>query len=203
MIKDYSVYELPFGNGHRINPRHLSRVVGGWRISGTMVWQSGAPFSITSGRGTLNRAGRSYYNTANTSLTKSQLNDVVKFQMTGNGPMIVGNSAINSDDGTGVNIDGEPFFQGQIFSNPSAGTLGVLQRRLFSGPWTFGTDLSIIKSINVTESQRVDVRMDAINALNHTTFWSGDQNINSNTFGTVTSMFYAPRKLQFELKYTF
>jgi len=49
----------------------------------------------------------------------------------------------------------------------------------------------------------VDVRMDAINAFNHATFWSGDQNINSNTFGTITSMFYLPRKLQFELKYTF
>ncbi len=26
--------------------------------------------------------------------------------------------------------------------------------------------------------------MDAINALNHATFWSGDQNINATTFGS-------------------
>ncbi len=32
--------------------------------------------------------------------------------------------------------------------------------------------------------------MDAINALNHATFWSGDQNINSTTFGVIGSMFY-------------
>ena len=168
-----------------------------------MVWQSGAPFSITSGRGTLNRAARSYYNTANTSLTKSQLNDVVKFQMTGDGPMIVSKSAINPDDGTGVNVDGDPFFQGQIFSNPSAGTLGVLQRRLFSGPWTFNTDLSVIKSINFTERHRAELRMDAHNALNHATFWSGEQDINSQTFGVISNTFYAPRVLQFGLYYKF
>src|ERR1700686_3619214 len=109
----------------------LDRVIGGWTLGSTMVWQSGAPFSILSGRGTLNREARSYYNTADTSLTMSQLNQVVKFQMTGNGPYIVSPSALNTD-GSGVNADGSPFFNGQVFYNPGAGTLGVLQRRLFS-----------------------------------------------------------------------
>ena len=40
--------------------------------------------------------------------------------------------------------------------------------------------------------------MDAFNALNHATFWAGDQNINSTTFGTMSSMFYnPPRVMQF------
>ena len=43
--------------------------------------------------------------------------------------------------------------------------------------------------------------MDAFNALNHATFWSGDQNINSTTFGLMSSMFYAARILQFGLTY--
>src|SRR5262249_58443427 len=109
----------------------------GWTIGGIMVWQSGAPFTINSARGTYNRESRSYYNTADTLLTKSQLNNIVKFQMTGNGPMIVSQSAINSADGTVVNNDGYPQFTGQAFFNPPAGTLGTLQRRLFDGPWTF------------------------------------------------------------------
>jgi hypothetical protein len=95
-----------------------------------MTWQSGAPFSILSGRGTLNRESRSNQNTADTSLTKGQLDSIVSFQMTGNGPMMITQSAINATDGTGVNTDGAPAFQGQVFSNPGAGTLGVLQRRL-------------------------------------------------------------------------
>jgi hypothetical protein len=190
MIKADGFYELPFGKGNR--------VLGGWVFGSTMVWQSGAPFSVLSGRGTLNRESRSYYNTANTVSA-----GVVKFQMTGNGPMMVPQSAINPADGTGVNTDGDPAFQGQMFFNPGAGTLGALQRRMFSGPWTFDIDMRIKKTVHITESKKVELLMDAFNALNHPTFWSGDQNINSTTFGVVSSMFYTPRIVQFGLHYTF
>ncbi len=132
----------------------------------------------------------------------SQLNNVVKFQMTGNGPMIVSPSAINTD-GTGVNADGSPAFTGQVFYNPGAGTLGVLQRRLFSGPWTFDIDMSLLKTVKITERHNVELRMDAFNALNHATFYPGDQNINSTTFGKISSMFYAARIMQFGLLYKF
>jgi hypothetical protein len=203
MIKADGYYELPFGAGHRLGYRPINRIVGGWRFGAVWVWQSGAPFSILSERGTLNRAARSYYNTAVTSLTMSQLNQVVKFQMTGNGPMIVSTSAINPDDGTGVNPDGGAPFSGQVFYNPTAGNLGTLQRRQFSGPWTFNLDMSLMKAIKVTERQDVELRMDAFNALNHATFWTADQNINDTTFGTITSMFYPSRILQFGLLYRF
>jgi hypothetical protein len=190
MIKADGFYELPFGKGNR--------VLGGWVFGSTMVWQSGAPFSVLSGRGTLNRESRSYYNTANTVSA-----GVVKFQMTGNGPMMVPQSAINPADGTGVNTDGDPAFQGQMFFNPGAGTLGALQRRMFSGPWTFDIDMRIKKTVHIAETKKVELLMDAFNALNHPTFWSGDQNINSTTFGVVSSMFYTPRIVQFGLHYTF
>jgi len=203
MIKAHGFYELPFGKGHRLSYKPLNRVIGGWTFGSVMVWQSGAPFSILSGRGTLNREARSYYNTADTSLTMSQLDNVVKFQMTGNGPMIVSPSAINQSDGTGVNADGSPAFNGQVFYNPAAGTLGVLQRRLFSGPWTFDIDMSLLKTVQITEHHNVELRMDAFNALNHATFWSGDQNINTTTFGVISSMFYSPRIMQFGLIYRF
>src|SRR5262249_8316835 len=107
MIKADGWYEMPFGPGKRFGSKKLNRVIGGWMIGSQMVWQSGAPFTITSGRGTLNRASRSYYNTATTSLTKSQLDGVVNFHMTGTGPMIIAQSAINPADTTGVNVDGE------------------------------------------------------------------------------------------------
>ena len=203
MIKADGYYELPFGKGHKLAYRPLNRVIGGWILGGTMSWQSGAPFSITSGRGTLNRVSRSTYNTANTSLTGGQLSSIVNFQMTGNGPMIVSSSAVNKADGTGVNIDGAPAFNGQVFFNPGAGTLGVLQRRFFDGPWTFNTDLRLKKAIQITEHKKVELAMDAINALNHATFFAGDQSINSTTFGVVSSVFYQPRVVQFGVHYTF
>jgi len=202
MIKADGFYELPFGKGHTLSYKPLNRVIGGWTLGSTMVWQSGAPFSILSSRGTLNREARSYYNTAVTSLTGSQLSSLVNFQMTGNGPMIVSPSAINKD-GTGVNADGSPAFQGQVFYNPAPGSLGPLQRRFFSGPWTFDIDFSLFKAIPITEHHNIEMRMDAFNALNHSTFWAGDQNINSTTFGKVSSTFFPARIMQFGLRYKF
>ena len=203
MIKVDGFYELPFGEGHRLSYRRLNRVIGGWRVGSAMVWQSGAPFSILSQRGTLNRESRSYYNTASTSLTASQLNQIVHFQMTGNGPMIVSPSALNPADGSGVNADGNPAFSGQVFFNPDPGSVGTLQRRFFSGPWTFNLDASLMKDIKIREQQNLELRMEAFNALNHATFWIGDQLINTTNFGVVSSMMYQPRRLQFSLYYRF
>jgi hypothetical protein len=211
MIKANGFYELPFGKGHRLHYRPLDRVIGGWVYGAVMVWQSGAPFSILSGYGTLNIAstalgaapyGYSYYNTANSTLSGQALYNAVHLQMTGNGPYIVPQSALNTD-GTGTNGAGQPTYTGQIFSNPGAGTVGALQRRLFDGPWTFNIDMNLAKNIKITERHTLELRMDAYNALNHTTFWVGDQNINSNTFGVISSTFFNPRVMEFGLYYKF
>ncbi len=204
MIKGDGYYELPIGKGKRLSfGRILDRVAGGWIFGETMTWQSGAPFSVLSGYGTLNSELRSYYNTATTSLNDSQLSKIVHFQMTGNGPMEVAASAINQTNGTGVNTPGTPAFAGQVFFNPTAGDLGTLQRRQFSGPWTFTTDMSLLKNVAISDRHSIDIRMEAYNALNHPTFWSGDQNINATTFGVLSSMFYSPRILQFGAHYRF
>jgi hypothetical protein len=123
--------------------------------------------------------------------------------MTPNGPMMVAPSAINSNDGTGVNTDGEAPFTGQVFFNPAAGAIGGLQRRMFDGPWTFDLDAKIRKSIELKEGKLLEFNMIAVNALNHATFYSGDQNINSTTFGVIGSMFYQPRVTEFGLRLTF
>jgi len=212
MIKADGSYELPFGKGHKWNYRPLERLIGGWTFGSIMVWQSGAPFSILSTRGTLNREVRSYYNTANTTLTGSQLAGIVNFRMTGNGPMIIAQSAINPADGSGVSGDGEAPFPGQVFFNPGAGQLGTLQRRMFSGPWTFNIDMRMQKAIPITETRKLVLMMDAINALNHATFYPGDQYINNfdyssgaitQQFGVISSVFYNARVVQFGLHYSF
>jgi len=202
MIKASGFYDLPFGKNHLLHVKHLDRVIGGWTVGSVMTWQSGAPFSILSGYGTLNRAARSYYNTADTSLQGQALFNEVKFQMTGNGPMMLPASAINVD-GSGIAAPGDPAFQGEVFFNPGPGQLGTLQRRLFDGPWTFGMDASLMKAVAITERHKLELRMEAFNALNHATFWAGDQNINTTTFGVVSSMFFSPRVLQFGLTYEF
>jgi hypothetical protein len=204
-IKGFAVYALPLGARHTLHYRPVNKLIEGWSLGGIMTWQSGAPYSILSGYGTLNRADgtRSYYNTADTALNMSQLSGLVHFQMTGNGPFVVAQSVINQNDGTGTNSVGTAPFTGQIFSNPDAGTLGTLQRRMFSGPWAFDLDMSVQRRFRITERQSLELRMEGVNILNHPTFYVGDQNINSTTFGALGSMFNTPRVMQFAARYQF
>lgn len=203
-IKASGIYDLPFGAKHRLHYRPLNKIIEGWSTGAFMTWQSGAPFSILSGYGTLNRADgtRSYFNTADTALTMSQLSNIVRFQMTGNGPVMIAPSAINTD-GTGTNDILSPTFTGEVFANPGPGTLGTLQRRMFSGPWSFDLDASLQRTFRITERQSLQIRMEGVNVLNHPSFYVGDQNINSTTFGVISSMFNSPRVMQFGARYEF
>src|SRR5262249_23292039 len=97
VIKANGAYDLPIGQGHRADWRPLSRVLSGWTVASKMIRQSGGPFSVLSSRDTLNRSGRSTNNTANTTLNKSQLDELFQFRMTGNGPVFVGSSAVGPD----------------------------------------------------------------------------------------------------------
>ena len=205
MIKATGIYDLPVGEHHRLNFRPLQKIIGGWSVSQSMTWQSGSPFSILSGFGTLNRVsgGRSYYNSANAIAGGSQLGNIVKFRMTPNGPYMIAGSAINPNDGTGTNAPTDAPFAGEAFFNPRGGTIGTLQRRMFSGPWGFYLDGAVQKTVRVREGQSVEIRIQGFNFLNHPAFGAGDQNINSTTFGLVSGTLSAPRIMQFGLRYRF
>ena len=203
VFKANAVYELPMGPGHHFNYAPLSRVLGGWSVSGLWTYQSGLPFSITTGSGTaarttLSRTG----DLASTFVTKSQLDNIVSFRMTPTGPYFVSASAIGSD-GRGVAPDGSAPFNGQVFFNPAAGTLGGLQQRMFSGPWDFDIDFGVQKTTKITERHSIELRMESSNILNHPAFSSPQNSINSTTFGKITGTFYGRRVVQFGLFYMF
>ncbi len=202
VIKANGIYELPIGPGHRLNHRWLGRVLGGWTVSALANKQSGTPFSILSGRGTLNVTGRSFANTAVTALKGSDLDRVIGLRMTGNGPYFFA-AAVTGADGRAVGQDGRPPFDGQIFLHPEAGNLGTLQRRMFSGPWIFDFDFGVRKTTRITERQSVALQMFAYNVLNHPTFFVGDQAIDSTAFGRIQTTFTVRRQIQFGLIYQF
>jgi hypothetical protein len=199
---------LPFGSGHRFSYKPLNRVIGGWGFSGFLTLQSGPPVSVLSARGTFNRGARSVQNTVNTTLNGDQLDKVFGFFMTGSGPLTVNPTAINPTDNRGVAPDGSPAFSGQVFFNPAAGTLGTMQRRFFSGTWFNNYDFSILKDTRLTERNSIQFRADFYNLINHANFFVGDQNVNSASFGKITSQYYSvsgvgPRLIQFGLYYKF
>jgi hypothetical protein len=114
--------------------------------------------------------------------------------MTGNGPMFVSPGVIGPD-GRGVASDGAAPFAGQVFSNPGPGEIGALQRRWFSGPWNMQFDAAVQKRIQISERHSLELRMEALNALNHAAFSVGNEststayvNINSANFGKITQL---------------
>jgi hypothetical protein len=196
IIKGNAVYDLPF-SGQR-----WRRLLSGWTVSGITSWQSGNPFSILSKRGTLLRAQRSSQNTAVSPSTKERLDQILQFRMTDAGPFIVAASAIGSD-GRGVSSDGSTPFAGQVFFNASPGQIGSLQRRWFSAPWNFNLDLALLKKFQVRDTHSLELRLEALNALNHPTWYVPDQDINSTTFGRLQSTGNDPRRLQLSARYQF
>jgi hypothetical protein len=201
-IKANAVYELPIGRGHRLDFPRLRRLLGGWAASGFLTWQSGSPFSMLSGRGTLLRDFRSARNTAASNLAKAELDSLLGLRQTGDGPFFVAASARGSD-GRAVAPDGSAPFSGQAFFHPGPGQIGGLQQRMFSGPWTFNLDFALLKTTRITEGHSLELRVEASNVFNHPTWFVDDQQIGSVNFGRITSTFYDRRLLQFSVHYRF
>jgi len=203
VFKANFTYDLPMGKGHFLSSNSVvNKIIGGWNMAGLFTLQSGTPFSILSGRATLNRSSRSGNNTADTTLTMPQLQNLFQFRMTGNGPYYVAASALGSD-GRAVASDGTAPFAGQVFTEPGAGTIGTLQKADLNGPSVWDFDFMIRKGVQITESKSIELRMDSTNFLNHTTWYVGDQTLTSTTFGKITSEYYGNRLIQFSLYFRF
>lgn len=195
-------YELPMGEGHLIHRHGWDRVLGAWMTSGNVSWVSGNPVSIYSGLGTFLREGFSGTNEVDTNLTKSQLQQIVGFRMTGTGPYFVAASAIGPD-GRGAVTPGLTPFTGQVFFNPGPGQLGELQRRDFTGPNVFDMDAAVSKTTKINERVSAQLRLEALNVFNHAAFAAFATSINSPQFGQITSTAIPSRELQINLRVNF
>ena len=96
------------------------------------------------------------------------------------------------------------YFDTTAFVQPTAlGDFGQLGRNIIRGPKQINTDFSIMKSIPVTESQRVEFRAEFFNLFNNVN-WANPINVASSAnFGQIASTTTGPRVIQFALKYTF
>lgn len=190
------VYDLPIGTGKWLSTSGpLDRILGGWSISSFFTWQTGTPFSVLSGRGTLNRGARSGGNTATSTLDKAGLDDALAFRMSGTGPYMVNSNALGVD-GRAVQADGASPFAGQIFFQPGAGEIGALQRRMFNGPSGWSIDSAVNKRTRITERVSLEIRGEFYNTFNHPTFDIGDQTVTSVTFGKITGNLFGRRLIQ-------
>ena len=210
-FKTNVVYELPFGKGKMFGssvPSVLDKIIGGWQISGIYNWQSGNPFSILSNRGTFNRGGRSTYQTAFSLIPQNQIQKYIGMYKDSDGQLWwINPSIVDPNTGMAVmpdNANNTPSTAfNQIFLNPVAGQVGNIGLLAFDSPATQNLDMGIAKATAITERVNITFRADFFNALNHPTFYFGDQEINNSQFGKIQYTYGSPRQIQFSLKLTF
>jgi hypothetical protein len=109
------------------------------------------------------------------------------------------------------NVVGDPYVRDHsslvwikpgAFVPNTAGNYGNAGANSLVGPGSFGWDTNLTKIFRIKERQRVDLRFEFFNMLNHTNFANPVNNLRSATFGLVQSS-ADPRLLQFALKYAF
>jgi len=211
-----ATYDLPFGKGKRFlggSGNWLDRLVGGWEATSIIRWASGAPVTLVDARGTLNRAGRSGRQTAQTNLTTAQIKALAGVFRTPNGIFFINPTAAdrNADGSTTGGRTGRAAngfatnFSGQVFFNDDPGTTSGLERAFLNGPSFFNLDSSIIKNIRINERMKIQLRGEFFNILNHTQFAVDSQfySINSTNFSRITSLATAARITQFAIRLEF
>jgi hypothetical protein len=186
LVNANGVWELPFGQGKWIGGNAsgwLNQLIGGWQLSGIYTYRSGLPFSTTTGSFPVGFVFDSPgVNSGSTSLSQN-------IDPTGANVRFFGDATAT----TGVLSS---------FRNPHGGEIG--QRNNLRGPSFWNVDLSLAKSFAMPwEGHRLQVRVDAFNAFNRNVFGLPNANINSSSFGNITTSASAPRELQFGIRYDF
>jgi hypothetical protein len=196
------IYDLPIGKG-RLSMGRANAVFGGWTLSGISIIQSGAPFSVLSQLGTLASRDRSFQNPASSSLSRNELAPFFGLVLDGSGPRFVQTQRLATRDAFGFRLPATY----NNFSPAPAGGVGNLGLRSFNGPSSFNLDLALQKTIKVSESNRLQLRVEAFNVMNNVSWFVGDQILGGSAGLELGRQdirpLYQPRRLQFALRYSF
>jgi hypothetical protein len=216
-FKGYASYELPFGEGKRFlsSGKVMNELVGGWRIAGTFVHQSGTPFTVVNTTN-LNQkiTGCNVGGTATGGDVNNGCNwflDVVGKPGSGScSPTTSGGNGGSGPTGT-TNC----WFNTSAFAappTPSATQLfefGNEGRNSLRGPRLTVLNLSLAKGFSFTERVKLEMRADFVNALNHPSFNIPGQVLGASNFGEINNgtlgngVAVAPRSGQLSARVTF
>lgn len=186
-------YEIPYGKGKLFGNNagwFANTLLGGWQVSGTGVWQKGAPLTITNAIGFAN-----------------------------NGSLAgVNNSQIRPNRVSGVDPTpgsfGERVREGLSVFDPAAfSAADVANYRFGNAARTYNDirrdnykniDLSVVKNFAWADGrQKLQFRGEFLNAFNFVVFGAPVLTFGSTTFGQVTTLGNRPRIIQLVGRYTF
>lgn len=162
------VYDLPFGPGRSLLTRHgpLSKIIGGWSLSGWYYYKSGNPLSISDSNGRPIRIR----NAAKSGPIEKRLGDQVD---------PVTRKVLNPYFDTTAFVS----LPTQYMASPEPPYFGELRN-----PPSRGLSASLIKRVRVNERLSVDARLDASGVTN-TPNWGapGTNMADKATFGVITT----------------
>ena len=176
-IKLNTVLELPWGEGKRwLNSGMASHVLGGWRIAAVQSYVSGLPIGVT------------------TSAPLPIFNGT-------NRPNVTGADWRGPIEGKEFNPRVDRFLNRAAFVQP-VGQLGNAPRingdvRRF---WNLSENVSLAKTISMTDGLRMDFRLEAFNVFNRIVWGAPNTDFNNNNFGLITTQANSPRQMQLGLK---
>jgi Carboxypeptidase regulatory-like domain len=185
-----ATYQLPFGRDRQFaNDRGIiSRIIGGWQISGIGTYRSGVPIgTIMTSSCVVPNAGSCFAN----------------YNQNFTGPV-----RINGGWGEGnlIGSNTTTFLDKSAFSTPAPYTYGNTPRTAAFGiqnPSTYNIDVNLRRDFAIYENLKLTFQADAFNVLNMVTFSAPSTNISSSSFGKITSQSNGPRILQLSARISF
>jgi Carboxypeptidase regulatory-like domain len=175
-----------------------SRLTDGWRVAGVTAFQGGFPVGLSAssqralicfgGGGTI-----SFYGCPDRP-------NVL-------GPVKTADPRTSSFVSTVINpANATPkdhyFFDPNSFARETPGILGNAGRNFFHGPGINNSTVGLYKDTKITESTKVELRLEIFNIFNHTQFRNPSGNVDSSNFGRVLSA-RDPRIIQLAAKFYF
>ncbi len=183
VLNFHYIYDLPF---LKEQTTLLSRVLGGWQISGSTFMRSGTPLWVTRPddvAGVGDAFNQPY----------DQVGD----------PMANANHSFSGGVVSGAAVDQNFWFNPAAFAKPAAGTFGNAPRNRIYNPGQYQWDIALFKNVRVAGQKSFQLRAEVFNFLNHANWNGADSNPTSATFGRITSKDNSRRDIQLSLRFLF
>ncbi|MBI2149999.1 MAG: hypothetical protein HYU27_05270 [Acidobacteria bacterium] len=200
-IASGGTFELPFGPGRAFlsaAPSWAQRLTEQWQLGGIFRWVSGQPLTITAGG--LTNIDQFARNTPHVlgeipqgkvrKMTDGSLPTFFPTLRPGAAGSDPGRAAVTSINTLNAAYNLRTVFDAQgnvLLTNPAPGEAGSLGIRTIEGPGRFDLDLNLLKRVRIDERRNLELRADIVNVLNHPVFTRPDTNINSASFGRMSS----------------
>jgi hypothetical protein len=183
------IWEMPFFNS--TSNRAVKTLLGGWQVSGTVQFQTGAPISIGN--------GDDYLGIGSTNGKTWNLNGEPNRPQQFSHRNTAGNFTGITTQWFDTTVNGSAWA-----TRPANGTLPNQNRNSisFNNVGFQNWDAAAFKSFKFTERQFVQFRAEFFNLPNHPNWGGVDTNPTSGTFGKVTGK-GGNRNIQLSLRYSF